>query len=875
MKRKVSHKQIVCLLSLLIVGISSCLVFSSCSRKGKSDASYEILVIHSFRKEVHWVDAINRGITDCLKEKKIDAKVNIVYLENQISSFEEQAYRIENILDESARPDLILVCEDQAANALFSSTNEKTYQLPILFTGVCYFDEAWLKGRNNVTGWLITPDYEKTFALIRSLYPALKGIAIDVGNSRVSDMAVKELEKQLKNIERSDSLKLQINNMDEGLGSTYLWNASFSNDYPRIMPAWNSFYSSRARSTEIPFFSVTHQGLEQGYLGGYITLPYDQGYEAANRAIDLLLGRPANSYPISLLPKKWVFDHPQLQLKGIKKEDLPAGSTLLNQEARDARNQLLASIGLTLLFLLSLSFVFIYLYQKAQAVKKRTQEELLGHRTRLKVVMESIREGVVSLDKEMNILMMNSAAMEILRLQEEESAYIGKNILSIVDVFDEENHSLQFFIEKVFRIDATITSSRLRAHPTAVNYSIPITGSISAIHQHGKLYGGVIIFEDISEDLAQQEFLALTLGIGDVSSWRLDLENRLITFDASFFTRYELEDDGTHSFTLDHLGTLIHPEDMELWRKVNEKLLSGEVNTLHFEMRAKVNGKDYEWWELRYTCLHPFTEGEYPIIFGLVRNVQEIKETLREIEKARDKAQLSDRLKSAFLANMSHEIRTPLNAIVGFSNVLASGEEFEPEERAVFMETIRNNCNLLLALISDVLDIAQIETGNMVFNEEECNLNEFINQILTTQRIIVPQHLELIGDIPEAPIFIVTDKLRLNQVITNLINNAVKFTEKGSVTVGYTLEKDKFIKFFVEDTGKGIPEGDLFNIFERFFKNDDFKQGAGLGLSICKMIVDRFQGTISVTSKEHVGSRFTVTLPYRKGKVNKKSKKER
>jgi signal transduction histidine kinase/CheY-like chemotaxis protein len=313
---------------------------------------------------------------------------------------------------------------------------------------------------------------------------------------------------------------------------------------------------------------------------------------------------------------------------------------------------------------------------------------------------------------------------------------------------------------------------------------------------------------------------------------------------------------------------MIHPEDVEGWHQVNARLVSGEFDKYIYNVRISMGGKDYEWWEIRFTCLRSLDPSEVPLIFGLCSNVEKSVQTLKTLEQARDKAQMSEKLKSAFLANMSHEIRTPLNAIVGFANVLTSSDEFEKEERQVFIETIRNNCNLLLALISDVLDLAQIESGSMHYKEEACDVNEFIAQIVTTQRMIIPGHLQLISDVPDETTYIVIDKLRLNQVITNLINNAVKFTKKGSVTVGYLNENDGWLHFFVEDTGRGIPEKDIENIFQRFFKKDDFAQGAGLGLSISKMIVDHYEGEIHVTSKEGVGSRFTVSIPYVNANTN-------
>jgi signal transduction histidine kinase/ActR/RegA family two-component response regulator len=698
---------------------------------------------------------------------------------------------------------------------------------------------------------------------MKTFYPEMKGVVLDVDDSQLSQLATETFLRQVKKYNLDRDLDIQINNLDQNMGSSLMWSAVFVNPYPRIMPVWSRFYASRARNTEVPFFSVDNKGLGQGYLGGYIVPVYDQGYQAAARGVEILRGKNVEELPVTASVKAPVFDWQQLKKSGVGKDKLPSDSVLINQSLfEEYGDRYILFVIMGVFAILFVSAVIFFLYKKAQIMKRRTLEELEEHRRRLKIVISSIREGVVSVDRDMNVFTINPAALYWLQLGGDENRYKGKNILSIMDLSDgKDDNLLRSLIETVFTTNNTVDFSMFQILSKANSHTSPVVGSISAIYQGKELYGAVIVFHDVTEEIAQREFLELTLGTGDVVSWHLNYPERLITFDPLFFTLNNIEDDGTHSFTLERLAEMIHPDDRPRWEDVNRKFKAGALNTMLLEVRVDTDGKGYQWWELRYTSIYVYSEKEIPHIFGLVRNVEQEKQRLLDIEKARDKAQMSDRLKSAFLANMSHEIRTPLNGIVGFSNVLTSDEELGVEDRRIFIETIQNNCKLLLGLISDVLDIAQIETGAMSFKEEICDINELMNQILVTQRVIIPEHLALIGDLPEKTSYIITDKLRLNQVITNLINNAVKFTEKGSVTVGYTCEDDKILHFFVEDTGKGIPEADLFNIFERFFKKDDFKQGAGLGLSISKMIVDRFGGDINVTSKVGVGSRFTVTIP--------------
>lgn len=251
-----------------------------------------------------------------------------------------------------------------------------------------------------------------------------------------------------------------------------------------------------------------------------------------------------------------------------------------------------------------------------------------------------------------------------------------------------------------------------------------------------------------------------------------------------------------------------------------------------------------------------------PIIVSIEWDVTELEMMKRELLSSKEKAEMSDSLKSAFLANMSHEIRTPLNAIVGFSDLLSDTSGFTEEEVKLFIETINKNCGLLLALINDILDLSRIESGTMDFQFAGHNLPLLMKNVYDSQRLNMPPGVQLVLKLPEnSKKYLVTDNVRLQQVVNNLINNAVKFTTQGSITFGYTEEEPGYTSLFVEDTGKGISEDGLRHIFERFYKVDSFTQGAGLGLSICQTIVGRLNGTITVTSEEGHGTRFTVRLP--------------
>ena len=230
-----------------------------------------------------------------------------------------------------------------------------------------------------------------------------------------------------------------------------------------------------------------------------------------------------------------------------------------------------------------------------------------------------------------------------------------------------------------------------------------------------------------------------------------------------------------------------------------------------------------------------------------------------QLKIVKEKAEESDRLKSAFLANMNHEIRTPLNAIVGFSQILA--EENDPDLRNEYSLIIQSNNELLQRLIEDVLDVSKIESNTMSFSYTKVDLPDLMNELYKSTLLRMPNGVKLVLDaVPDVSIS--ADRSRLIQILSNLLNNAIKHTTQGCIRLGYEDRQDN-VRFFVEDTGEGIPEDKLDSIFSRFVQLNEWSEGVGLGLAICKGLVIKMRGSIDVVSEQGKGSVFYVTLPKR------------
>ena len=351
---------------------------------------------------------------------------------------------------------------------------------------------------------------------------------------------------------------------------------------------------------------------------------------------------------------------------------------------------------------------------------------------------------------------------------------------------------------------------------------------------------------------SEKETLALAIEGSDTFAWKL--ENDHFVFEKEFWISQKMS---AKSLGFEELLSFMHPDHWDevrgYWKNISK---AGKVVS---QVRCDFNEKGYQWWEFRYKTIQ-LPGGGYKAA-GLLLNIQAIKDREQELEEARLLAEKAE-LKQSFLANMSHEIRTPLNAIVGFSNILALDDDVSPEERLEYIGSINKNSDLLLKLINDILELSRIESGYMSFEYEKCLVSELVDSIYMTHQMLIPEQLEFIKELDAVQVEVTVDKGRLTQVITNFLNNASKFTKTGYIKLGYRyLSESDRVAIYVEDTGRGIELSEQKMIFSRFYKQDEFSQGAGLGLSICQVIVEKLRGKIELWSEPGKGSRFTVVLP--------------
>lgn len=319
-------------------------------------------------------------------------------------------------------------------------------------------------------------------------------------------------------------------------------------------------------------------------------------------------------------------------------------------------------------------------------------------------------------------------------------------------------------------------------------------------------------------------------------------------------------------------GGIEHFEGKKCWQALY-KDKTGECEFCPKKHLIDENGqptKVYSWdyqrpfdkcWFRVFSAAFAWIDGQIAHVITSV-DINHQKTIEEELRVAKEKAENLDRLKSAFLANMSHEIRTPLNAIVGFASLLVESDD--KKERQDYVDIMQENTELLLQLISDILDLSKIEAGTLDFTMDHLDIKSFCEDIMRNYDIKEdkPVPVLLAPDLPEY--YIYTDKKRLMQVITNFINNALKFTNEGQIMLEYRHKAESNeIEFAVTDTGMGIAPDKVDQVFDRFVKLNSFSKGTGLGLSICRSIIEHLGGTIGAESEIGVGSRFWFTHPLR------------
>lgn len=747
-----------------------------------------------------------------------------------------------------------------------------------------------LKDDYNIT-FMHTPAYLKeSVKLMTRMIPNMKKL-IFWGDGIYPNP---EYNKQLKNIITRDFPYLQyqfissynytlpelynaLRNADKETGVLVsTWFAETLTSQQMLINAYRSLSSISS-----PLFSIRYAGMDDGgMVGGYMYNEKIFINELLRNVSQMLNGKPAREIPFFVPADAHpTFNYTTLVNKGLNPKLCPQDSIFYDKPENFLKKYIwvITGIFITLLLIALIQQKRIQMLKELRRVQKQEFENQIKYTNLIDNMPILYMKEKVIRNESGNIV--ETILCDVNRFFEtcfrKKENIIGKKGS---ELFPESMTEFTHFMETALREKRSITFPYYFKDVDTF-YDIVLSPSLEE--------DTVDIFCLDSTELhnAQQMLsstnhkLSLALEIANIIPWKWNLKEHSILCDINrpiIMTAMpgEIKEEQLSVSDEQYFSKIIK-EDRPRVMQAFHDLIEGKINKVKEEYRVLnkgKNGRKIDWVEAQATIETRDEQNRPLTLVGSSLVITDRKRMEEELMSAKDRAEESNRLKSAFLANMSHEIRTPLNAIIGFSNILASTEE--EQEKQEYINIIESNNTLLLQLISDILDLSKIEAGILEFSYSNIDLNDMIKEVENiTKCRMEGSGVQLIAETPLSSCFIRTEKNRLMQVINNFLTNAIKFTQKGSITFGYEI-RDKMLYFHVTDTGCGIPANKKDSIFGRFVKLNSFAQGTGLGLSICRTIIEHMNGTIGVESEEGKGSTFWFTIPYQPARLSEKKAEE-
>lgn len=842
--------------------------------------SQKILILNSYHQGDLWTDGITKSILDVFSTYNNDTEIHIQNLDTKrIVDRHKWNNFVKQTLDAYPEDylDLIIVSDDNALSALTKLRDE--YSLPpVVYCGVAADTARQIDTCSMFIGVEQNLAFKKNIKLALKLFPKTEHIAFVIDRSRTGATHLYEAKKALKEMDLKDQDIIWLvgfggmstNELIEKLRSLpentvvmfSLWELDGTGRF------WDpsKYYPIYAKECNAPIFTVRDMGIEGSFLGGLVTKADVQGRLAANLGIRILSGELLEDIERIHDQNTYKFNWAELNKWHIRGKSLPANSEIVNRP-QTVYNQYRAFFFITLsliilmfvLFWLLLLYHFRYRNYELQRTKMARETERLANR--YNILFEQSSSAIVIFELESSkVLSFNDKALDLFEVPENKFKHYPLN--RYFNHYDELKANIDNLLKGPFELEVYKNDHR------------PFQAQIilSLLEEEDITYAYAII-NDISLRKAQEEEIRISkarlneaLLNSRNSYWEWDLVNNVLYKDESYWLALDIDPKSLKEDPIDsdfYLNS-IHEEDQESFIDQLNEAIIGKRDTIFSELRMSMFGKD-TWVEVRGAIAKRDENGKGLALNGFMMNIDDRKHQEEELIKAKEKAEESDRLKSAFISNISHEIRTPLNGIVGFSNLLGR-ENLSTEEKRKYLSFINENNDLLLNLINDILEISRIETDSLVMHLESCSLLNLCENIIAQESIHLSPTVTL-GLAEVHNINVMLDKIRLTQILRNLLSNAIKFTEEGSIELGYEIKRD-FIEFYVRDTGKGISKDMQEKIFDRFVQVDPFSSGTGLGLSIAKVIIEKMGGKIWLESTPGEGSTFYFTIKYKKARID-------
>jgi len=843
-----------------------------------TERTFNILFLQSYTAQTPWHSSLNQGLAKGFRESGIKVNITTEYLDADFWTFRSEKVIMHRFCERARerKTDLIVMASDEAFYTLFACGDSLPLQIPVVFFDIKYPDEKLIAAHPNVCGFIANPDFDVILRQAQKIFPLRKEVLCVIDNSFLSARGLNDFQEEWDIFQKDHpDYDMKIYNTQNHTTSHIIAAICYPrNSHGRLViaPKWSPFLSFVGKNSKAPVFASQNVGLTNGVFCAYDSDAYTSALLAGQKASQVLKGTSPQEIGVTESKQGFIYDYKQLDFFYVDPDKVASSGIIVNEPYWEKYKFLFILLYPSILALLVVSVVWLMRVNRRESKRRiqaqtrlLVQNKLVEQRNEFDNIFHSIRDGVITYDTDLHIHFTNSSLLKMLHLPSEAGGRVYEGMMagSIFNIYNEGQDILHKMLKQVASTGESvqIPQGSFMKEVHSDKY-FPVSGEIVPIRSRGMITGMAFSARNISDEEMQKRFFDMAMDESSIYPWQFDVETNCFIFPQGFLTRLGYEESVT-IISREDMERTVHPDDLKEVKLLFDRALTGEDTNTRLNFRQRNADGEYEWWEYRSSVITGLTQDSLYNILGVCQSIQRYKTAEQEMREARDKALQTDKLKSAFLANMSHEIRTPLNAIVGFSDLLSDTSGFTTEEVAQFIATINKNCGLLLALINDILDLSRIESGTMEFIFAEHNLPLLLKTVHDSQRLNMPPGVELLLRMPEGDKkYLQTDNVRLQQVVNNLINNAAKFTFSGSITFGYEEEEEPgYTRIFVEDTGVGISEEGIRHIFERFYKVDNFTQGAGLGLSICQTIVERLKGTISVTSEVGKGTRFTVRLP--------------
>lgn len=836
-----------------------------------TERTYNVLFIQSYTKNTPWHSLLTENLENGLDKGGVKANITTEYLNADYWSFASECFIMRRICERARqrKTDLIVTSSDEAFFTLTHCGDSLPYQIPVVVSGIKYPDERVFERMPNVSGYVSKTDFDVLLDAAVRMFPSRRELVCLSDSSFLSLKGVKAVEESWERIKSNyPEHELKVLNVQAKSLNSIITSICYDyNAYKHIViaPKWIPFLSLKLKA---PVFTSQNLAMTNGVLCVYDAVPGEDAFAAGRQAASILKGKSPASLEVKDFGGKLLFDYKQLQFFRVDTNRAESKGIILNIPLMERYRVWFILFYSLIVGALVLLVAWLFRANRRESRKRihaqtrlLIQHRLVEQRDEFDNIFCSIRDGLITYDTDLRIHFVNRPLLQMLGLSSETytSRFYEEMAGSIFRIYMNGENILQDLLKKVRtgKRPISIPEKAFMQENHQGTY-FPVSGEVVPIFANEKMTGMAIVCRNISEEEMQRRFFNMAVEESSIYPWQYNMHMNRFHFPGGLLRRFGYTDD-TDLLARDEMDTLIHPEDLLHTRRNFDAILLGNEINSRMSFRLKSADGSYEWWEFRSTAYDGLTVDTPYMVLGVCQSIQRYKDTEEALIAARDRALQADKLKSAFLANMSHEIRTPLNAIVGFSSLM--GETGDMEEKRQYMAIIEENNDLLLQLISDILDLSKIEAGTFDFVEKELDVNMLCEDIVRFMKMKAKPGVEVLFDrhLPECRI--VSDRNRLNQVIANFVNNAIKFTTAGSIRVGYNKVDETHLRFYVADTGLGIEPEMQAQIFDRFIKLNTFVHGTGLGLSISKSIIEQLGGTIGVDSEPGKGSCFWFVLP--------------